>query len=85
VAVVVTGHTHWNRATRVDGIPFLNIQCLVETWTTRGTPAGAFGKLSLSPDGRGSLGVEGHDPLAVELALPRPRTPRVGQPERPQP
>jgi 3',5'-cyclic AMP phosphodiesterase CpdA len=77
VAAVVTGHTHWNRATWVDGIPFLSIQGLVETWTTHGTPAGAYGRLWFTPDGQGRLSVEGHDPLTAELTLPRPRTSRT--------
>ena len=84
VAAVVTGHTHWNRSTWVDGIPFLSIQGLVETWTTPGTPAGAYGKLWFTPDGQGHLSVEGHDPLAADLPLPRPRTLRAEQPQRPQ-
>jgi len=84
VAAVVTGHTHWNRSAWVDGIPYLSIQCLVETWTTHGTPAGAYGKLRFTPDGQGSLSVEGHDPLAADLPLPRPRTLRAEQPQRPQ-
>jgi 3',5'-cyclic AMP phosphodiesterase CpdA len=77
VAAVVTGHAHWNRSTRLDGIPFLTIQGLVETWTTRGTPAGAYGKLWFTPVGQGYLRVEGLDPLVAELTLPRPSTPQA--------
>lgn len=75
VAAVVTGHAHWNHTSFTDGIPFLTIQGLVETWTTGGTPAGAYGKLSVGPGARAHLVVEGRDPLKADLALPPPRTP----------
>jgi len=77
VAAVVTGHAHWNHTSYMDGIPFLTIQGLVETWTTGGTPAGAYGKLSFGPGGRACLVVRGHDPLETELKLPPPPTPRA--------
>ncbi len=74
VAVVVTGHAHWNHTSIVDGIPYFTIQGLVETWTTGGTAAGAYGKLSVGPGARAHLTVEGRDPLKVDLALPPPTT-----------
>jgi len=74
VAAVVTGHAHWNHTSVVDGIPYLTIQGLVETWATGGTPAGAYGKLSVGPGPRAHLVVEGRDPLEAELVLPPPRT-----------
>jgi Icc protein len=70
VAAVVTGHTHWNHTSVVDRIPYLTIQGLVETWTTGGVAAGAYGKLSVGPGACARLVVEGRDPLNVELALP---------------
>jgi 3',5'-cyclic-AMP phosphodiesterase len=75
VAAVVTGHAHWNHTSLVDGIPYLTIQGLVETWTTGGAPAAAYGKLSVGPGARAHLVVEGRDPLQAELALPPPRSP----------
>jgi len=74
VAAVVTGHAHWNHTSVVDGIPYLTIQGLVETWTTGGTVAGAYGKLSVGPGPRARLVVEGADPLKADLALPSPPT-----------
>ena len=75
VAAVVSGHAHWNHTSFVDGIPYLTIQGLVETWTTGGIPAGAYGKLSFGPGAQALLVVEGRDPLEVKLALPPPRAP----------
>jgi 3',5'-cyclic AMP phosphodiesterase CpdA len=77
VAAVVTGHVHWNRIAYMGGIPFLTIQGLVETWTTNGTPAGAYGKLWFGPSGQARLVVEGRDPLVAELKLPCPATSRA--------
>jgi 3',5'-cyclic AMP phosphodiesterase CpdA len=67
VVAVVTGHAHWNRATCVGGVPFLTIQCLVETWNTGGEPAGAYGKLWIEPKGRLRLEVMGRDRLDIVL------------------
>jgi hypothetical protein len=67
VVTVVTGHVHWNRAVRIGGVPFLTIQCLVESWTTGGEPTGAYGKLWIEPQGRLRLEVQGRDGLEVEM------------------
>lgn len=72
VVAVVTGHVHWNRASCSVGIPFLTIQGLVETWTTGGVPAGAYGKLSFSATRGVELVVEGRDAVTVQLPVPCP-------------
>jgi 3',5'-cyclic-AMP phosphodiesterase len=68
VAAVLSGHVHWNRTSVVEGTPYFTIQGLVETWTTNGAPAGAYGKLWIEPGGAARLVVEGRDPLVVETA-----------------
>jgi hypothetical protein len=66
VAAVFCGHVHWNHTSVIGRIPFFTIQGMVETWTTDGAPAGAYGKLRIEPAGIARLEVEGRDPLVAE-------------------
>ena len=75
----ISGHVHWNTATKVDGIPHLTLQSLTETYTTAGEAAGSFGLLELSE--RIDWQVVGKDPFAFGTAaadtLRRWRTPML--------
>lgn len=84
VVLTVSGHAHWNQLNTIDGVHFITLQSLIETFTTHPEPAGTWATLEL-----GSsiiLDVRGKDPLKLELtprrkgfhALTRP-------PRRPRP
>lgn len=46
VALAVNGHTHWNHAVEVGGIPYLSVQSLVAR-DSAGAPAGAYALLRI--------------------------------------
>ncbi len=68
VVAVISCHVHWNYVTFTQGVPFVTIQSLIETWCTHGRPAGAYGKLWIGPGRQIRLVVEGRDPLTVHIA-----------------
>ncbi|WP_323782244.1 metallophosphoesterase family protein [Leisingera sp.] len=74
----IAGHVHWNTVSTVNGIPHLTQQSLTESFTTQGTPAGAWGMLELSETLHWK--VYGADPLEVRLT-PKPGrwTPPMGR------
>ena len=47
VVAVMNGHLHWNRIDHHDGIPYITIQSAIENFKNDGTPAHAWGEISL--------------------------------------
>lgn len=43
VVLCLAGHTHWNALNVIDGIPYVTIHSLTESFTTNGKPTGAWG------------------------------------------
>jgi hypothetical protein len=60
VIACLAGHTHWNARNTIDGIHYITIHSLTESFTTHPYPTGAFGILAIDE----SLTVEvfGRDP-----------------------
>lgn len=65
VVLAVAGHTHWNTLQTVDGVHFVTIQSLTESYTTGSAPAGSWCRLELGEKMR--IDVVGLDPIALEL------------------
>lgn len=42
VTLVVSGHVHWNSWTACNGVHYITVQSLTESFTTGGQPAGAY-------------------------------------------
>ena len=61
VVLCVAGHVHWNNATSIDGIRYLTVQSLAESFTTEGEPTGAWAEIELSD--RLLWRVHGADPV----------------------
>lgn len=74
----IAGHVHWNTITTVNGIAHLTQQSLTESYTTQGTPAGAWGMLELTDTLHWQ--VFGADPFELRLT-PKPGrwTPPMGR------
>ena len=70
VVMAVAGHVHWNSLNTIDGIHYLTIQSLTETFTTPPHPAAAWAQLELEQ--QANMRVLGRDPLALTLALKNP-------------
>lgn len=47
VAACIAGHVHWNNVSRIDGIPYLSLQSLTESFTTQGEPTGGWATIEL--------------------------------------
>lgn len=67
VVLCVAGHQHWNRVHTVDGVQFLTLQSLTETFTTGAQPAGSWAGLQVDRDLQWT--VQGLDPFACTLPL----------------
>ena len=65
VFLCLAGHVHWNRHTAIDGVHYITIQSLTETFTCHPHVAGAYALLEIGDDIR--LEVSGHDPFALRL------------------
>jgi predicted phosphodiesterase len=67
VIACVAGHTHWNARNTIDGVHYITIHSLTESFTTYPYPTGAFGILALED----SLTVEvfGRDPALHRLPI----------------
>ncbi|MDQ3398199.1 MAG: metallophosphoesterase [Deinococcota bacterium] len=70
VVMAVAGHVHWNALNTVDGVHYLTLQSLTETFTTPPHPAAAWAELELSD--RIAWQVHGLEPLAFTLPLKKP-------------
>ena len=67
VIACLAGHTHWNARNTIDGVHYITIHSLTESFTTHPYPTGAFGILSIDE----SLTVEvfGRDPALHRLPI----------------
>ncbi len=68
--LAIAGHVHWNTLTNVDGIRYVTIQSLTETFTTHPHPAGAWALLEMTPDGF-RLEIKGLDQAVLSLPFKR--------------
>ncbi|MCC7017313.1 MAG: metallophosphoesterase [Rhodospirillales bacterium] len=70
VVACFAGHTHWNTRTTIDGVHYITIHSLTESFTTHPHPTGAFGFLSIE----NTLEVEvfGRDPALYRLPVKPP-------------
>ena len=50
VVLCVAGHVHWNKANTVDGIPYISLQSLTESFTTDSEPTGAWSTIEIGED-----------------------------------
>ena len=67
VIACIAGHTHWNARSTIDGVHYITIHSLTESFTTYPHPTGAYGVLSIDE----SLTVEvfGRDPALHRLPI----------------
>lgn len=67
VIACLAGHTHWNARNTIDGVHYITIHSLTESFTTHPYPTGAFGILAIED----SLTVEvfGRDPALHRLPI----------------
>jgi Icc protein len=42
VAACIAGHVHWNNISRIDGVPYITLQSLTESFTTQGEASGGW-------------------------------------------
>jgi hypothetical protein len=84
--LAVAGHVHWNRLTTLDGVHYVSVQSLTESFTTHPEPAGAWAELGLGPLIR--VDIRGQDGFGVRLPrrarghrwLARPGQEAAGEP-----
>ena len=67
VALCVAGHVHWNNISRVDGIPYVSLQSLTESFTTQDEAAASWATLTL--DERLHWRGHGADPIELTVNL----------------
>ena len=67
VIACVAGHTHWNAHNTIDGIHYLTIHSLTESFTTHPDPTGAYGILNV--DRAITVEVFGKVPALVRLPI----------------
>lgn len=67
VIACLAGHTHWNACNTIDGIPYITIHSLTESFTTHPYPTGAFGILEIHD--RLTVEVFGRDPAWYRLPI----------------
>lgn len=68
--LAMAGHVHWNTWHSVDGVHYVTVQSLTESFTTHPLPAGAHTVVELGEDI--AIGVRGLDPMQLRLQ-PRSR------------
>ena len=73
VLLVVSGHVHWNSLNFCNGVYYITVQSLTESFTTGGSPCGAHSLLQIDDDSI-DLQVFGGDP--IRFVVPR-RKPAV--------
>jgi hypothetical protein len=67
VIACVAGHTHWNARNTIDGVHYITIHSLTESFTTHPYPTGAFGMLAI--DEYLTVEVVGRDPRLHRLPI----------------
>ena len=67
VLACLAGHTHWNRLSTIDGIAFITVQSLTESFTTNGEASAAWAEIEIGDSIRWRT--IGNDP--IEMVLPK--------------
>ncbi len=67
VVACLAGHTHWNARNTIDGVHYITIHSLTESFTTHPDPTGAYGVLAL--DDFLTVEVFGRDPALHRLPI----------------
>lgn len=67
VIACIAGHTHWNARNTIDGVHYITIHSLTESFTTHPYPTGAYGILEVSDVI--TLEVFGRDPALHRLPI----------------
>ena len=89
VALCVAGHVHWNNVSRIDGIPFVTLQSLTESFTSQGQANGGWAVIEADRVLRWTG--HGQDPIQLTVNLGggnrrwTPPLPPFHQMVRPQP
>ena len=66
VVLCVAGHVHWNDVNLIDGIPYITVQSLSESFTTEGAAAGAWATIEVDHEIRWRT----HGRDEISLAVP---------------
>ena len=67
VVACVAGHVHWNHLSRIAGVPYVTLQSLTESFTTRGEAAASWATITL--DERLHWTGHGADPIELSIDL----------------
>lgn len=67
VALCVAGHVHWNNVSRIDGVPYVSLQSLTESYTTQGEASASWATFTL--DGQLRWSGYGGDPIELTVNL----------------
>ena len=67
VIACIAGHTHWNQRHTIDGVHYITIHSLTESFTTHPYPTGAFAILSIEE--HLTVEVFGRDPALHRLPI----------------
>ncbi len=67
VIACLAGHTHWNARNTIDGVHYITIHSLTESFTTHPYPTGAFGVMEI--DANLTVEVFGRDPALHRLPV----------------
>ena len=68
VVLCLAGHVHWNDSATIDGIRYLTLQSLTESYTTQGEVSGAWAEIEID-DSEVRWRAHGGDPLRYEAPL----------------
>ncbi|MDP6833385.1 MAG: HAD-IIA family hydrolase, partial [Alphaproteobacteria bacterium] len=67
VILCVAGHVHWNDVNLIDGIPYITVQSLSESFTTEGMAAGAWASIEVDHEIRWRT--HGRDEISLSLPV----------------
>jgi len=68
VVLCLAGHVHWNDSATIDGIRYLTLQSMTESYTTQGEVSGAWAEIEID-DSEVRWRAHGGDPLRYEAPL----------------
>jgi len=68
VVLCLAGHVHWNDSATIDGIRYLTLQSLTESFTTQGEASAAWAEIEID-DSEVRWRAHGGDPLRFEAPL----------------
>ncbi len=67
VILCIAGHVHWNDVNLIDGIPYITVQSLSESFTTEGEAAGAWATIEVDHEVRWRT--HGQDPISLTVPV----------------